>query len=35
MRGMQQDLMDKLPFYKKIIEACVLDKVIHVAMKGW
>ena len=35
MRGMQQALMDKLSFCKKITEACVLDEVRHVAMKGW
>ena len=35
VRGMQQALMDRLSFYKKITEACVLDKERHAAMKGW
>jgi len=35
VRGMQQGLVDKLPFWKKIIEACVLDEARHAAVKGW
>lgn len=34
MRGMQQDLTNRLYFYKKITEACLLDEARHVAMKG-
>ena len=35
MRGMQQDLIDKMSFCKKITEACVLDEERHAALKGW
>jgi len=35
MRGMQQALMDRLSFCKKINEADVFDKARHAAMKGW
>lgn len=33
MRGMQQALMDRLSFCKKITEACVLDKARHAVVK--
>jgi len=33
VRVMHQGLIKKLSFYKKIIGACVLDEVRHVAMK--
>ena len=34
VRGMQQALMDRMSFCNKIIEAFVLDKTRHAAMKG-
>jgi len=35
VRGMQQVLMDRLSFCKKITEACVLDEARHIVVKGW
>lgn len=35
MRGMQQALMNRLSFCKKIIKAYVLDEARHVGVKGW
>jgi len=35
VRGMQQALMDRFSFCKKITEACVLDKKRHVDVKAW
>ena len=35
VKGMQQALMDRLSFYKKITQACVLDEARHDVVKGW
>jgi len=35
VRGTQHALMDRMSFFKKIIEACVLDKERHATLKHW